>query len=116
MRIEQKLTQTQGMTSADLPKNSKVEGVTFKTVLSSVVDNNQNLKNHFSQMLSNYVQTWNNSETGLKSRLTNIAPESKKIIELQIAVNRFNLQTLLVTQCAEACSGTVKRVQQLGSN
>ncbi len=109
-----------------LNNHSKVE-INFRDVLKQLKNESKSLsrsenklptttQNNLTEIINNYVNLWTASEQKLRSQLKNINPESKKIIELQIEINKFNLKTLIATQCAEACSGTVKRVQQMGAN
>ena len=130
MKIEQSVTQSstqlgaqelnissgvpRGMTDGT-SKGQNIEGhnASFRTVLDMV---STELKDKVANTFNDYINTWNASEASLEKRLKQLSPENKNLIEMQIDINNFNLKTLFLTQCAEACNGTIRRVQQMGSN
>jgi len=128
MKIEQLSTQTiqaiqtHGMSDASAPQNAKAERAalaektSFKTALNLAAADSAGLNNKISGAFSDYIKTWNSTESSLGKRLNKLSPDNKNLIEMQIDINNFNLKTLFLTQCAEACNSTIKRVQQMGNS
>ena len=136
MKIEQFFIQPQETSSVSHPSSASrtgggsptggvshpgsTEKMSFKTALEIASANpahtTTGLQNKIHGVFSDYIKTWNNTESSLDKRLNKLNPDNRNLIEMQIDINNFNLKTLFLTQCAEACSGTIKRVQQMGNN
>ena len=124
MKIEQILVQPHNTTRMPVAVQTAngVENVSgggkmsFKTALAIASSDSTNLRNKISGAFGDYIKTWNSTESSFEKRLNKLNPDNKNLIEMQIDINNFNLKTLFLTQCAEACSSTVKRVQQMGNS
>ena len=116
MKIEQLAIQTHGISDANVTQSAKAEKMSFKTAMEMAAADSAGLNNKISGAFSDYIKTWNSTESSLGKRLNKLSPDNKNLIEMQIDINNFNLKTLFLTQCAEACNSTIKRVQQMGNS
>ena len=67
-------------------------------------------KDPFTQFLSQ----WENAGERSNQLMDSLPAESKNFLEVQVLVNRLQMQSMLVTKAGETASSTVRKVQQMG--
>lgn len=90
----------------------------FKDVL-DVVRSDSRTNNSFSTGVSNALQMftgdWRTAHNTLMTRISNMSPQSREMVLLQVQVSDLNLRTHLLTSVGETVAGTFRRVQQMGN-
>jgi hypothetical protein len=69
-----------------------------------------------SQFLSGFEKQWQQAQQQSLRRIRTLSPQSRPYVELQLMVNRLNLNSQLISQSAEAVNSTLRRIQQLAGN
>jgi thiaminase len=92
---------------------------TFSDVLEQVGVESKNEKNTLTQLATDatvsFINEWNIANQSSIEMISKVSPEYKSYIELQLSVNKLNLQTQLLTKAGETVSNSIKRVQQMGA-
>ena len=70
----------------------------------------------FLKVLNELSRKWANIEQRSEAQLQKIPEGARSFVELQIAVDRLHLRTILLAKAGETLSGTIRQVQQMGNS
>lgn len=82
----------------------------------NIANPKMSLEQTVSSQLEQFSANWQQLNSAMRARIRDLSPAARPLVELQVMVNDLGIKSQLISRVGETLAGTVRKVQQLGSN